>query len=357
MSGIIHQLANIPLGDSVVDQLDLSRVFESFAKNYKKLDDLKNFRSDYEQRNFFSRWWDNDKLRDAQLDSSEVQAEFSKTLGQLVAISIIQAKELEEQQWRLSEQQRIIQNQVIAVREHSKEIEQQQHIQDEQAEKLKQLVADYISVKGISDESIRRLARIVAEINSTKEEFFAESRRVDEHLSSELRSLGDWVQSALDKLNDQVTAGNALFQTELQCFGELQARNHRSLVADIENLVQNQSQLEEKIQKLEEYSHREFSLFNEKTVLKFQSVDDTIQGLEARAAAAEKQVRENADRFQKLELESAAMLKAHIRLQKEVDALKEGANRNSKYFWYAACFSLVAFSTALSVLGMQITRI
>lgn len=296
MSNIINQLANIPLRDSVIDQLDLNGVFENFARNYRKLDDLKNFRSEYEEKNFFSRWWNNDKLRDAQLDSAEVQAEFSKTLGQLVAISVIQAKELNDQQRRLGEQQRIIQAQVIAVREHSQEIERHQSIQEEQAEKLKQVVADYIAVKGISDESIHRLAMVVANIDRTKEEFFAESRRVDQHLSSELAILGEWVRSALSELDDKFNANSSEFQVAIHALEGKNAKTHQALIADVKALVQIQGDLETKLKELESSSRREFSLLDERMISRFQAVDGSLQGLDARATAAEQQTRENAER-------------------------------------------------------------
>ena len=185
------------------------------------------------------------------------------------------------------------------MREHSKEIEQQQHIQDEQADKLKQLVADYISVKGISDDSIRRLAKIVAEIDRTKEEFFAESRRVDEHLSSELEILGNWAQSALDKLEDKINVGSATFQNALQSLGDSQTKNHLSLVADIKVSIHKQSQLEAKLKELGDFSRREIVLLDERIGSKLQTVDGLIQGLRAKATAAEQQVRENAEHANK----------------------------------------------------------
>lgn len=418
MFDVIDQLAGIPMDDSALDQLDLTNVFENFVRNYKKLDDLKNFRSDYEQRNFLSRWWDNDKLKDAQLDSAEVQAEFSKTIGQLVAISLFQAQKINRQQQKLTEHQHTIKEQVEAGRQHTKEIERQQKIQCEQAEKIHQLVENYIAVKGISDESIRRLAAIVAKINATKEEFFAESRRVDESLSFELKNISGWARSALDQLDGRINAGNALFKNELQSLGELQAKKYQSLADDIKNLVQNQSQLEEKLNALGESSRQELEKLAEKTSSKFQSVDGTIQELETRAAAAtqqarvgaerasqnlndltkqlkalsessrqelerlaektalkfrsgdgaiqelvarsaesEKQLREDAERFKQLESDSAAILKGCIGLQKEVAVLRGCINKTNKRFWYVVCLSSVGLLTALGVLGMQMMRV
>ena len=74
MSEIINQLSSLEVSNEILHQLDVGGIYQSFSKNYRKLDDLKNFRSDYEKKNGLMRWWHNDKLRDAQLDSAEVQA-------------------------------------------------------------------------------------------------------------------------------------------------------------------------------------------------------------------------------------------------------------------------------------------
>ena len=304
------------------------------------------------------------------------------------------------------------------MREHSKEIEQQQHIQDEQADKLKQLVADYISVKGISDDSIRRLAKIVAEIDRTKEEFFAESRRVDEHLSSELEILGNWAQSALDKLEDKINVGSATFQNALQSLGDSQTKNHLSLVADIKVSIHKQSQLEAKLKELGDFSrreivllderigsklqtvdgliqglrakataaeqqvrenaehanknltaidnklkelgessYRELALLNEKTTSKLQTVDGLIQGLGDRATAIEQQAREDAERAKQLKSENAAILNGCIGLQKEITALKVEATQANQRAKFVLIFASVSFLAALGTLGMQLLRV
>ena len=418
MSNAIHQLAKIPLQESIFDKLELNKVFENFAKNYKKLDELKNFRSEYEQRNFLSRWWDNDKLRDAQLDSAEVQAEFSKTLGQLVAISVIQAKELNEQQRRLEDQQSIIKEQVITIRKHSKEIEKQQNIQEEQAENLKQLVSDYIAVKGISDDSIHRLAKIVSAIDKTKEEFFAESRRVNNHLSSELTSLGECTRSALNEFENKVNARNSTLQNSLLSLEDSLAKNHQSLSSNIKTLSQNQAnlkaklvelesasrielelldektaskfhavdgslqglgarvtateqevrenaeraihnlmELEKKIQELTDTFHHVLALLDEKTTSKFHAIDGSLQGLEARTTAAEQQVSENAERANHLESENSEILKGFISLQKEMGELKMESKRDNQRVRLFLIFASISFLATLGTLGMQLFRI
>ena len=143
MSQIINQLATIELSDEVLQGLDIGSIYQNFNKNYRNLDSLKNFKTEYEKKNAVMRWWHNDKLQDAQLNSAEVQAEFSKTIGQLMMLSIMQSKKLSEQQTQLNEQQGKLKSQADGIAEHAGELQNQHQVLAEQSEKLETLVHEY----------------------------------------------------------------------------------------------------------------------------------------------------------------------------------------------------------------------
>ncbi len=174
MSEIINELATIEVSKEVLQQLDLGGIYQTFTNNYRKLDDLKNFRSEYEKKNRLMRWWHNDKLRDAQLDSLEVQAEFSKTIGQLMMLSIMQSKKLYEQQTQLNEQQRKLKTQADGIAEHASELQRQHQKLAEQSGKLETLVHEYFALKGLTEDGARKLIEIANEIKATKESMLQE---------------------------------------------------------------------------------------------------------------------------------------------------------------------------------------
>jgi chromosome segregation ATPase len=174
MSQIVNELATIEVSNEVLQQMDLGGIYRSFTQNYKKLDDLKNFRTDYEKKNRIMRWWHNDKLRDAQLDSAEVQAEFSKTIGQLMMISIIQSKRLTEQQTQLNEQQDKLKTQANGIEAQASELQMQHHALAEQSQKLETLVNDYFALKGLTEDGAQKLIEIAAEIKGTKQSMLDE---------------------------------------------------------------------------------------------------------------------------------------------------------------------------------------
>lgn len=170
MSQIINELATIEVSNEMLQQIDLSGIYQSFSKNYRKLDDLKSFRTEYEKRNWLMRWWHNDKLRDAQLDSAEIQAEFSKTIGQLMMIGVMQSKKLSEQQSQLNDQQGKLKAQADGIADHAGKLQKQHQVLAEQSQKLEALVREYFELKGLTEEGAQKLIDIAREVKATKDE-------------------------------------------------------------------------------------------------------------------------------------------------------------------------------------------
>lgn len=223
MSQIINELATIEVSNEVLQQLDLGGIYKSFSKNYQKLDDLKNFRSDYEKKNRLMRWWHNDKLRDAQLDSAEVQAEFSKTIGQLMMISIMQSKKLAEQQTQLNEQQNKLRTQADGIAEHAGELQKQHQVLAEQSAKQETLVREYFALKGLTEDGAQKLIDIAKDIKSTKEgmlqDFTARTKDIEVlfgDVMSQMTSLSAQVNDQIHQSAEQVQSEIAALRQETQ---------------------------------------------------------------------------------------------------------------------------------------------
>ncbi len=195
MNEILNELATIEVSSEVLQQMELDKIYESFRNNYQKLDDLKNFRESYEKKGRLMRWWHNDKLRDAQLDSAEVQAEFSKTIGQLMMLSIMQSKKLTEQQTQLNAQQGKLKAQADGIEQNAEQLQQQHTILAEQSAKLETLVHEYFALKGLTEEGAQKLIDIANDIKATK------SSMLDEfsNRAGQLERLGETLHTRLDE--------------------------------------------------------------------------------------------------------------------------------------------------------------
>jgi hypothetical protein len=205
MTEVMNQLANIEVNAEMLRHIDMGSIARNFRENYSRLDELKNFRTDYEKKNALTRWWHNDKLRNAQLDSVEVQAEFSKVIGQLMMIGIFQSKELSSQQTLLNTQQVGLKTQADGIEHHTGELEKQHQILAEQSAKLEKLVREYFELKGLTEEGAKKLIAIATEVKNTKEEmlitFSVKTGKVEELVAL----LSTSIDKRLADITDQVT--------------------------------------------------------------------------------------------------------------------------------------------------------
>ena len=169
MDQIIATIAKVPITDSMLDKVDMSSLMSEFEEDFDKLDDLKEFREEYDTKNAVMRWWDNNELRDAQLDAVQLQASFSKKLGQLMVVAMTQSKMLTQQQVDLKEQQEEIQSQTKDIASANKIIAEQQTELSEQQEQLKNLIDEYFQLKGLTAEGAKKLIEIAKEVEATKD--------------------------------------------------------------------------------------------------------------------------------------------------------------------------------------------
>lgn len=259
MSKIINELATIKVSNEVLDQLSVGDIFQKFKENYQKLDDLKRFRGEYERQNFLMRWWNNDQLRDAQLDSAEVQAEFSKVIGQLMVISIMQSKKLFEQQTQLNDQQGNLKNQADGIANHAKKLQAQHQELAEQSKRLEDLMHNYFELKGLTEEGAQKLIEIAREVKATKDklldEFNMRSKEVEKfcaevslcvknfsvQMDKRIRQDGEKIQAEISSVKNETR--------EMFAAGEKENKKYQDAVWNV--LIQYRGRLEESRHELE----------------------------------------------------------------------------------------------------------
>lgn len=273
MSQIINELATIEVSNEILQQLDMDGIYASFSKNYRKLDELKDFRSDYEKKNRLMRWWHNDKLRDAQLDSAEVQAEFSKTIGQLMILSIMQSRKLSEQQTQLNEQQGKLKLQADGIARHAGELQKQHHVLAEQSEKLETLVHEYFALKGLTEDGAQRLIEIAGEVKATKQSLLDEfSVR-----AGEVEILCGDVRHQMEALSAGVAEQIRL--SAEQAWAATLALQHETR----EQLIASDSTQREERQALQQSIERSIEQQKASHAARLNTIDGAITGLAARS--------------------------------------------------------------------------
>lgn len=180
---VIQSMSKVSIPQDILSQVDMQSLLKGLSDDYDKLDNLKNARAHHEDRNALSRWWNNNELEDAQLDAAELQASFSKKLGQLMVISVVQSQQLNQQQTVLSNQQHIIKQQTEQLAENDENLKNQQLGLENQNNKLEKLVNDYFELKGLTQDGALKLIKIASEVKETKdsliESFSNKAQEVD----------------------------------------------------------------------------------------------------------------------------------------------------------------------------------
>ncbi|EWH10110.1 hypothetical protein DS2_09197 [Catenovulum agarivorans DS-2] len=166
---VVQSMSQVSIPQEILNKVDMKNLLQGFSDDYKKLDDLKKARSQHEDRSMIGRWLNNGELENAQLDAAELQASFSKKLGQLMVISVAQSQQLHQQQVDLSGQQKIIKKQTEQLADNDENLKTQQLSLEQQNVKLENLVNEYFELKGLTQDGALQLIKIANEVKETKE--------------------------------------------------------------------------------------------------------------------------------------------------------------------------------------------
>ncbi|MFA5214616.1 hypothetical protein [Sulfuricurvum sp.] len=168
---IIREMSQVTISDDLLKQVDMKGLIKKFRDNHARLDDFKKARDAHENRSFWAKLniFDN-TMKNAQLDATEIQAEFSKSLGQLMVISVTQSQYLQQQQEELARQQGIIKNQTEQIESQTHEIEKQHEVLAKQNADLEKLVNEYFELRGLTQDGAKKLISIANEIQHTRDD-------------------------------------------------------------------------------------------------------------------------------------------------------------------------------------------
>lgn len=219
MNGLIQDIAKIEVPHDLLSQIDVNDVLLKFRNNFKRLDELKRARNEHEQRNALMRWWHNDKLKDAQLDAQELQAEFSKSLAQLMVISMMQSQKLAHQQDQIGSQQRDLKRQTERLESHTVQLDQQQQKLHIQAVELKNLINDFFELRGLTQEGAKQLIAIASEVKGTRNELIQSVQATAASMRDDHAALEQFVKDVAASLSASVMekTGQLSQQVDAQC--------------------------------------------------------------------------------------------------------------------------------------------
>jgi hypothetical protein len=197
MDLVVKEMSEVSIPNDLLKKIDMASLIKDFKSDFGQLDNLKEARKTHEDRNAFSRWWYSDELEGAQLDAAELQASFSKKIGQLMVLSIKQSKLLTQQQQDLQQQQNIIKQQAEDLSLANVQLDEQQQKQLQQQEELQTLIDNYFALKGLTAKEAEKLILIANEVKDIKNTIF-------EKLELEIATITDLKESLLHEFHTEV---------------------------------------------------------------------------------------------------------------------------------------------------------
>ncbi|TDK30955.1 hypothetical protein [Luteimonas terrae] len=173
MSNLVEHVSKLPLSADLVRLTNPDDLLKSFAQTFGKLGAFKATRDKHNGRSAGEKLWDfitfDDTIKVAQLDAVETQEAFSKMLGQLMVLSIAQAKQLQEQQCKLGAQQEALRKQACRIEDQATTIADQQKDLARQNEELDKLVREYFELKGLTLDGAAKLIQVAKEVQGTRD--------------------------------------------------------------------------------------------------------------------------------------------------------------------------------------------
>lgn len=202
MADIIQDMSQVTISDDLIKQINMDELLRNFKENYERLNEFKQTKNEYEQRGIGKKLWHaisfDKTMENAQMDATEVQAEFSKILGQLTVVNIMLSRHLNMQQNQLSEQQSVIKKQTTQIESQTHKLEDQHDILAKQNAELDKLVKEYFELKGLTEDGARKLIATSKEIGNTR----------DILLKSVAESIGDlkeWISSEHSEMDSKIS--------------------------------------------------------------------------------------------------------------------------------------------------------
>lgn len=240
MPNVIAQLAKTQPPKELLQHIDINDIYEKFHETFKRLDDFKDIRDKHEQRGFLGRLFNGQELKDAQLDAHELQAEFSKTLAQLMMISTMQSQQLVAQQNQLGQQQGDLKEKAESLAAHTRKLEEHQASISRQATELRQYVTNLLNVQGLTAEHGQQLIDIAEEVTTTKdrllEEFAARVQEIDTALAAQQESTQAEIGRVHAELQERLAVSER-HQLEKQQHAESQqAQQQEALASRLEHV-------------------------------------------------------------------------------------------------------------------------
>ncbi|NWO55979.1 hypothetical protein [Chromohalobacter israelensis] len=357
MSNVIAQLAKTQPPKELLQHIDIQDIYEKFHETFKRLDDFKDIRDKHEQRGFLGRLFNGKELKDAQLDAHELQAEFSKTLAQLMMISTMQSQQLVSQQNQLGRQQHDLKDKAESLADHTRKLEEHQASISRQATELRQYVTNLLNVQGLTAEHGQQLIDIAEEVTTARDrltqEFAARMQEVDAALAEQREGTQTALERTRTELQERLSLSERQLADSHQHAAQQQAQRHEALASRLESV---KATLEKTTQDEIDALRRELEIHKADVQARHASLAETLahtrhaweRQLDHAIQESQATLTRALDDHAKHGEQALASLRTELaQLQQRQAADAKAQRRRTGYLW--ACMALLAIAGGIGI--------
>lgn len=248
MSEIISQIAQINVPQDVLQNADFDGIVNDFRRHFRRLDDFQRIHGPVGMHDSLQPLWQAIAAGDHRPDTSDLEVSaLSKTLGQLIVLSVVQSQQIQHQQDVLGSQQTATRTLQQKVKQQQTVLAEHQQAQSVHSGELQQVMSQLLEVRNGLVASTQRITEIEQDAHKTREELEIQVKQALAEATIRVDTACEWVQT----IADAQTAKVDTLRGALRADADARDQAERLLADDLSML---QRQLDQEHMRVEDLS-------------------------------------------------------------------------------------------------------
>ncbi|WP_294001625.1 hypothetical protein [Sphaerotilus sp.] len=195
MSEIISQIAQINVPQDVLQNADFDGIVNDFRRHFRRLDDFQRIHGPVGMHDSLQPLWQAVASGDRP-DTSDLEVSaLSKTLGQLIVLSVVQSQQIQQQQDAIGSQQTATRTLQQKVKQAHTTLAEHQQAQGLRSTEMQQLTHHLLEVRNGLAASTQRVAEVGQDTRKTREELQAQIQQALTEATARVDTACEWVQT------------------------------------------------------------------------------------------------------------------------------------------------------------------
>jgi chromosome segregation ATPase len=205
MSEIISQIAQINVPQDVLQNADFDGIVNDFRRHFRRLDDFQRIHGPVGMHDSLQPLWQAIAAGDHRPDSSDLEVSaLSKTLGQLIVLSVVQSQQIQRQQDALGSQQTATRTLQQKVKQAHATLAEHQQAQSVHNTEMQQVMHQLLEVRNGLVATTQRVTEAAQDGQKTREELQAQIHKALTEATARVDTACEWVQTIADAQNTKV---------------------------------------------------------------------------------------------------------------------------------------------------------